>query len=132
MQKINDLIRYSCLLPRQWDIWRGVALNKITINIEIYIIKALVCVFICQHYNVRTLTSPSVLKLWDTQRLPMASLWPSRGNKTNWGNIQGNTVYVAVLESISAESFSISSQVWLTLPKTQDYIYQCWMEYLVD
>ena len=61
-------------------------------------------------------------------RVPMASLWPSRGNKTNWGNIQGNTVYVAVLESISAESFSISSQVWLTLPKTQDYIQRGYRE----
>ena len=25
------------------------------------------CVFVCQHYNVRTLTSPPVLKLWDSQ-----------------------------------------------------------------
>ena len=34
---------------------------------EIYIIKTGVCVFVCQHCNVRTLTSPPVLKLWDTQ-----------------------------------------------------------------
>ena len=32
MQKINDLIRYSCLLPRQGNVWRGVALNEITIR----------------------------------------------------------------------------------------------------
>ena len=33
----------------------------------IYIIKAGVCLFVCQHSNVRTLTSPPVLKLWGTQ-----------------------------------------------------------------
>ena len=33
----------------------------------IYIIKAGVCLFVCQHSNVRTLTSPPILKLWDTQ-----------------------------------------------------------------
>ena len=30
-------------------------------------IKAGVCLFVCGHYNVRTLTSPPVLKLWGTQ-----------------------------------------------------------------
>ena len=25
------------------------------------------CVFVCGHYDVRTLTSPPILKLWDTQ-----------------------------------------------------------------
>ena len=34
---------------------------------RIYIIKADVCLFACQHSNVRTLTSPPVLKLWGTQ-----------------------------------------------------------------
>ena len=33
---------------------------------QIYIIKSGVCVFVCQHFNVQ-LTSPPVLKLWDTQ-----------------------------------------------------------------
>ena len=33
----------------------------------IYIIKARVCVFVCGHSNVQTLTSPPVLKLWDSQ-----------------------------------------------------------------
>ena len=33
----------------------------------IYIIKADVCVRVCQHSNVPTLTSPPILKLWDTQ-----------------------------------------------------------------
>ena len=35
--------------------------------VNIYIIKAGVCLFVCQHSNVRTLTSPPVLKLWGTQ-----------------------------------------------------------------
>ena len=48
----------------------------------IYIIKSGVCVCVCQHFNV-LLTSPPVLKLWDTK----ASLWPNRGNKANWRNI---------------------------------------------
>ena len=34
---------------------------------NIYIIKVGVCLFVCGHYNVRTLTSPPVLKLWDSQ-----------------------------------------------------------------
>ena len=33
----------------------------------IYIIKSGVCLSVCGHYNVQTLTSPPVLKLWDTQ-----------------------------------------------------------------
>ena len=33
----------------------------------IYIIKSDVCLSVCQHSNVRTLTSPPILKLWDTQ-----------------------------------------------------------------
>ena len=33
----------------------------------IYIIKPDVCVFVCGHSNVPTLTSPPILKLWDTQ-----------------------------------------------------------------
>ena len=33
----------------------------------IYIIKVRVCVFVCGHSNVQTLTSPPVLKLWDSQ-----------------------------------------------------------------
>ena len=35
--------------------------------ISIYIIKSGVCLFVCGHYNVRTLTSPPILKLWGTQ-----------------------------------------------------------------
>ena len=33
----------------------------------IYIIKSDVCLSVCQHSNVLPLTSPPVLKLWDTQ-----------------------------------------------------------------
>ena len=33
----------------------------------IYIYTFFLCVCVCQHYNVRTLTIPPVLKLWDTQ-----------------------------------------------------------------
>ena len=33
----------------------------------IYIIKSGVCLFVCGHSNVRTLTSPPVLMLWGTQ-----------------------------------------------------------------
>ena len=33
----------------------------------IYIIKSGVCLSVCQHYNVPTLTSPSVFKLLDSQ-----------------------------------------------------------------
>ena len=33
---------------------------------HIYIIKSGVCLFVCQHFNVQ-LTSPPVLKLWNTQ-----------------------------------------------------------------
>ena len=33
----------------------------------IYIIKSGVCLFVCQHSNVPTLTSPPILKLWGTQ-----------------------------------------------------------------
>ena len=35
--------------------------------IFIYIIKSVVCLFVCGYYDVPTLTSPPVLKLWDIQ-----------------------------------------------------------------
>ena len=54
-------------------------MRKSLLIVEIYIIKAGVCVSVCQHSNVQTLTSPPVLKLWDTHMG-----WPSGGNKTNW------------------------------------------------
>ena len=41
--------------------------SNVNPNLKIYIIKAGVCLFVCQHYNVLTLTSPPVLKLEDSQ-----------------------------------------------------------------
>ena len=38
-----------------------------TIKKPIYIIKADVCLFVCGHSNVQMLTSPPILKLWNTQ-----------------------------------------------------------------
>ena len=36
-------------------------------NITSYLYYKVRCVFVCGHYNVPTLTSPPVLKLWGTQ-----------------------------------------------------------------
>ena len=47
------------------------SLNEIDFKKHIYIIKSgvcmSVCLSVCQHFNVLPLTSPPVLKLWDSQ-----------------------------------------------------------------
>ena len=52
-------------------------------KIRIYIIKAGACLFVCQHYNVKT-----SLEGMGYPRVPMALLWPCRGNKPNCSDIE--------------------------------------------